>query len=974
MRALLYRLAAEARPLSRSYLGYLFWADCLESTARQNLSRLLVYLTKALPAAGVIQADEGQVQLVSGRMSIDTCAFERYWESWKTNRQVQGLQAAAQLYRAPFLDGFYLPGNAEYGAWIQEQANYWEQRYLKTLDLLVRGLGACGDLALAIEYARRYLAHNNLAEDIHRRLIELYAASGDRSAALQQYEACATVLERELGVKPAQETVAAYLSALEQKPANAPAPPAWRILPSLQAPLIGRQTTMETIELLLEQAREGRGQVVFIGGEPGIGKTRLVQEFASRPRLRARLLIGWAARECCTIPYQPLVEALRPALGAPGLVQVVPAIWMAEAARLFPELAETVPQAPVLLSIEEARSRLFEALLRILLGFTENGYSLVLCLDDLQWADATTLDWLAYAGPRISTQRMLVIGTYREGEAESLAPLRASLGRLANYHELPLVGLTCKDTYRLCETLDETLVFDNRQVEHLCQTTGGNPFFLLETIREMLEAGRLPGQAFDPSNLPLPATVQAAIASRVERLRPQVQQVLEAASVLGLAFSFELVHQTSGRQELEILDGLDELVARQFLVEWAAGYQFCHAIIREAVYASLSYWRRRKLHERAGQALEKMNSSDWSGIAWHFEQAGESGKAARYALRAGQAAKAVFAHVEARAEFERALVLLDLEAGSINDAPTLDANRLTRIELLYERGWALRLLGDMEAYTRDLELVAQLAQASGDEQVLAHLRWREAYNHRWFCRYVEAQTAAQEGLRLCEKTGDRHLAALCRRELGMAARESGDYATAQCALEQALELFQSQAQDIVYTLHTLGNLSTLFCRQGETGRALELARQALELCERSTMPYERRLPLGDIGAALVAQCDFEQALVYLADSLAIAREITDRTQEIYCQGHLGWAFTGRGDYETGCQFFEAALRLAKQVGSLSEQSWLHAGLAQAYIGLEKQEFALAHAQKALSIAEAHGRLPDQGAAEKLLSMLKNPGL
>jgi predicted ATPase/DNA-binding SARP family transcriptional activator len=970
VRALLYRLADEPRPLSRSYLCFLFWGDLPENSARKNLSRLLVYLSRSLPDQNLVHGDEMQIQLDPGRLWVDTRSFDQHWETWKSTRQLQQLQDAIALYRGLFLDGFTLPGNSEFNSWIEEQAGYWEQNYLRALAILIDGAIECGDLSAGIEYAHRYLACNNLAEDIHRRLVELYAASGERGAALRQYELCTMILERELGVKPAPETQAAYQVALElQTPVLAPLSPpkpAWTILPSLQLPFVGRQEALQQLEEALAHARDGRGEVIFIHGEPGIGKSRLMQEFTGRPRLRIRSLLGSVLRESCSLPYQPLVESIRPALSIPGILTHIPRGWVAEAARLFPELTDFSPQPPTPLSADEARSRLFEALYRILIGLTQGGYTLLLCLDDLHWADPATLDWLAYLGRHISRQRILVIGGYRREEARNLGSLRQSLAHQVGFTDIPLDGLAKQD---VCRLVEYALPLGKGHTDHLCQATGGNPFFLLETLRAMLETGPVPEKRFDSEHFPLPATVQAAVSARLERLHPQVRQVLEAASTLGSAFSLELVRLTSGRQEMEVLDGLDELVARQFLLESPAGYQFCHAIIQEAVYAGLGYWRRRKLHQRAGQSLEKLNSDDWAALSWHFEQAGEPGRAAEYALRAGQAAKAVFAHIQARADFERSLTLLECAAGSQKDVDVLEANHRMRIQALYERGWVLRLLGEMDAYTRDLQEVAGLAQALGDPQLLAHLHWREAYNHRWFCRYGAARRAAAEGLRISQEIADPLLEALCQRELGVAARETGDYNLAQSALEQALDLFENQTGEKVYTIHTLCNLSTLFYRMGEPRRAMSLARRALKTCKRSSLPLERRLPLGDLGVAAAALGDVESGEAFLLESLSIARQIADRTQEILCQGHLGWLEISQGDYPAARCHLESALKLAEQIGSLTEQSWLYAGLAEACIGEGERKLALAHACQALETAQAYARIPDQRRAQEILLRL-----
>jgi DNA-binding SARP family transcriptional activator len=969
VRALLFRLAAEVQPLSRSSLCYLFWADCPDAEARQNLSRLLVYLGRALPRPDLLLADDAYIQLHHPDFEIDAAGFERHWEAWKSTHACQALKSAVDLLRGPFLQGFYLPRSPEFNLWVQTMERFWEQRVLKVLALLVESASASGDLELAIESANRYLASDNLAEDIHRRLIELYALRGERSAALRQYERCSATLEKELGVLPAPETTAAYRAVLDRKPAPRLLPaavPAWNILPSLNAPLVGRQDALAELESALTQARQGHGVTILVSGEPGIGKSRLVQEFILRSRPRTRLLTGSALRECGAIPYQPLVEAFQPMLGSPSILDAVSAVWIAEAGALFPELAP--PRQPHRssgsLSAEAARQRLFQALFYLLIGCTDGGSTAILCLDDLHWADPTTLEWLAYAASRIANQRILIVATCRQGESQALSALIASLQRLSNYRQISLPGLTQADIDYLCEIAGISARMDAPHSDRLRRVTGGNPFFILEILRQLQESASV-------DELPLPPTVQAAVRARLERLHPQVRQVLEAAAVLGLTFSFNTVHQTSGRQEMEILDGLDELVARQFLVESPSGYHFYHGIIREAVYTSLSYWRKRRLHARAALALEKTASQDWTAIAWHMEQSAQFGKAARYALRAAQAARSVFAHVEGRANCDHALELLEKQALDLTDRAAIEANQRLMIEALNERGWTLRLLGDMDTYARDLTTIASLAQALGDAHTLAQLRRSEAYNHRWFCRYSAAIAAAEEGLRLSRECGDRHLEALCQRELGMAWRETGDYVPAQAALLQALDLFQGQAEDMVYTVHTLGNLSTLHCRRENYTQALELARQALHLCERDNLPFERRLPLGDMGAASLHAGDYTASRAALSESLQIARETADRSQEIFCLGHLGWLSLKQRDFLSGVGILQQALDLAVQLGSRTEQSWLHAGLAEGFFASGETRLAIQHASLAASLAGELGRLPDLRRAEQIIIQLND---
>lgn len=972
VRGLLFRLAAETRPVSRGELAFLFWGDLPESSARRNLSRLLVYLAHLLPYSNILQVGEASVGLDPSLVWVDTRLFEQHWESWKLNHRCQDLREAAGLYRGLFLGDFRLAGNHEYDKWASLEGERWEQAYLRTLRMLIDECAVQGESQKAIEYARQFLGYNELAEDIHCRLIELYTALGERSAALHQYELCSIILERELGVQPMPETRAAHKAALEQQAVQTGAPaasPGWTTLPGLRAPFIGRHKILQELSQALRCAKAGMGKTVLLKGEAGIGKSRLMQEFANRQRVRTHVISGSASPENTEMPYQPLIEALRPFLSNAEIQRRVPVAWLVEAARVLPELSGMIHRPLPALPIEsgEARSRIFEGLSRIVFSLCEGGYTVILCLDDLQWADATTLDFLSYLGRRLRGQRLLVVGSYRSEGGESLSKVRQSLARHADLSELAVEGLDDDETWHLISSLGDEIPANRRLAERLRAATNGNPFFILETLRALQESA-VSGRIDDPQSFPLPDTVRQVVNSRVLGLHPNTRQVLEAGAVIGQAFELEVVIMTAGRVEMEVLDALDELVEGQILEETKFGYQFYHSILREVVYAGLSRWRHSRLHRRAGTALEKLHPDEVSALAWHFEEASEAAKAAVYLLKTGQAARQIFSHQEARACYDRALALLELEAEKQLKAEALVENQKLRIQALYERGWALRLLGQMEAYTQDLEEVRRLAQALGDPHPLAHLYWQEAYNHRWFCRYDAAQRAAEKGVLQSQACGDAFLEAVCRRELGMAARERGDFAAAQASLQKALDIF-THLENASYQIHTLGNLSTLAYRQKEPERAMHLARQALEICEKQNLQYERRLPLGDMGAARTELGETERAVSELEESLSISVEIDDRTQIIFCQGHLGHIMIRSGRYGEALQRLEEALQLTWRIGSLSEQSWLHAGLAEAYTARGEDQQALQHARKAVEIARGCQRNPDAERALRLVEWL-----
>jgi tetratricopeptide (TPR) repeat protein len=503
----------------------------------------------------------------------------------------------------------------------------------------------------------------------------------------------------------------------------------------------------------------------------------------------------------------------------------------------------------------------------------------------------------------------------------------------------------------------------------MCIATGGNPYFLLETAKALIESGQHLGDALSPEDIALPDSVRAAIQARIGRLSPTARQVLEAAVVLGTVFDFDAARLTSRRQEGEAVEALDELLSRQLLAAQDGGYRFRHELTREAIYLDLSYHRRRLLHRRAGEALEKLRPTDAATLARHLDLADQPGRAARYALQAGLAARKVYAHMEARLWSDRALALLEREAASLRAPEAVADNVRTRLEALNLRGWALRLIGDMAAYAHDLEEEGRLAEQLGDGRALAHLRQRQAHVQRWFCRYAQALEVAEEAARLSQAAEDRWLEGMSWREVGLAARELGEYGRAEAALLHAMELLNA-AENSGLRVHLLGNLSTLHLYEGDYRRALHVSQQALMQCEQAQLVLERRLPLGDIGAAAAALGDRELARRCLEESLVISRQASDRTQEILCLGHLGWLEVQEGRPAAALEHLTAALALAEEIDSRAEQSWLHAGLAEAHDLTGDLVEAHAHAQRAVVLAEETVRAYDRKLAEETMQKFR----
>lgn len=333
LRALLYRLAATRRPLPREQLCFLFWPDIPEAAARRNLTVLLNQLRQALPAPGIVVAQGDTLLLDPSHVHVDTVAFAEAGALAARRGELAPLAAAVDRYAGPFLDGFTLPASAEFDDWVAEERQHWERRYLDALATLADGYTAGGAYQLAIAAAQRALATDPLAEEMHRRLIALYAATGDQTAALRQFERCTQALARELGVGPLPETRAVYeavrageaplhatmhsarqrpaqLSVPAAPPASAAAQPSHRVaLPAPTTPLIGRQGALATIAGLLADPAL---RLLTLTGPGGSGKTRLALQGAwhAAPRFAdGAVFVALAALRDPALVPQAIAEA-----------------------------------------------------------------------------------------------------------------------------------------------------------------------------------------------------------------------------------------------------------------------------------------------------------------------------------------------------------------------------------------------------------------------------------------------------------------------------------------------------------------------------------------------------------------------------------------------------------------------------------------------------------------------------------------
>ena len=654
---------------SRAHLAFLFWPDTTETQARTNLRNLLHHLRRSLPEADSYL--EVSVQTLLWRsdvhFALDVADFESSLVkvdqlSHKNDSAIirEALECAINLYKGDLLPSCY-------DDWILPQRERLRQSYLSALERLVGLAEEQRDYQAAIRSAQRLLQHDPLHEATYRNLIRLHALNGDRAGALRVYHTCTTILRRELDVAPSAATREAYeqLLGAESLPiSTVPATTAF-------SPLVGREKEWkQLLHAWHSVAAGGEPHVMILSGEAGIGKTRLVEDML---QWAARLGVASANARCYAaegdLAYAPVTTWLR-AFPPSSLEDV----WLAELGRLIPEVFAQRPDLhrPVALTEAWQRQRLFEALSRSILCFNQ---PLLLTMDDLQWCNQDTLEWLHFLLRFDRNAHFLLVGTYRPEEIGNTHPLLTFLQALRLEGQVTEVDLQPLD-----ETATQTLAtlvagveLDSRIAQRLYQETEGNPLFVVETVRAGLTIHDqrltddttqiLPG---DPSanNAGLPPKVLSVLESRLAQISPPSQELAGLAATIGREFSFKLLAKASGSDEDTLVHELDELWQRRIIREHGTdAYDFSHDKLREVAYRALSTAHRRLLHRHVAMALEVLHVAELDTVshqlAIHYERAGLPEQAVSYYLLAAEVARQVYANEESIALLQHGLALMD---------------------------------------------------------------------------------------------------------------------------------------------------------------------------------------------------------------------------------------------------------------------------------------------------------------------------
>jgi DNA-binding SARP family transcriptional activator len=671
--ALLAYLALEPGPHSREALADLLWGESPEAEARASLRQALRQLRIGL--GDVIRCDRQQVHLAEP-LQCDALDFLRLADT--------DPEAAAGFAVPRFLSGFSLRHAPRFDEWLAETRSRLLRRYVTVLAATSRDCIERRDWKSAVMRADQWLACDPLSEEAARGAIEARYLAGDRGAALAKLAEYRAALQRETGCEPSQALLA--LGRRIEADAGAPRPQRrgdewYPRAPLLEAALVGRTREWDRLVRVWREVEKGGRRVLLVEGEAGAGKSRLVEEFLRTVvRDGATVLRGRAYDATASLPFAPMIEALRAAPDAPGIAGTDPE-WLTELARLLPEIRQRFPGLAEPEPSPEPTDawRLYEAVAQVL-GSLAAERPVVVALDDLQWADGESCALIQFLARRLDQASVLWIGAVTLGELERDAPaarlartLRARFGA----ETVALGGLDEDEVWQLIRELGHvsTPTGGRRFARRIHRITGGNPFYILELLKTMFSQGllaadaesgewsALPSAFEEGKEFPLSRTVHEVIAERVERLPEALGEVLITVAVAGgQGCRPAVLSHVHGISRLHAAAICDALAERRLLIEDAGVYRCLHPVIAHVVRDGLAPTRRREVHRALATSLELLTPVDLAPaaageIARHAEQGGDAALAFRAALVAVEEALRRFA-------FTEALSWLDLAAAA----------------------------------------------------------------------------------------------------------------------------------------------------------------------------------------------------------------------------------------------------------------------------------------------------------------------
>jgi predicted ATPase len=732
-----------------------------------------------------------------------------------------------------------------------------------------------------------------------------------------------------------------------------------------ESKFVGRERELAELKGHLEDSISAQGRLVFVIGEAGIGKSRLISELVEDVESENIMtLFGRCLYDENTEPYLPFIDAFGEyisgrkrkddsyssddsqttedfySMGLVGIAESTPLAFdplhsSSDAQGdlvpigLLPIGDEDLGVHPSKIreiNLQQERTRLFESLSQLVNDISEDKPLLVI-LEDLQWADDGSLQLLHYLARNIQNSRVMIICSYRPEEIENIKgevhPLSKTLRRMRPeklFFEIVLERFDEQSTASMIESLLKIQNIPEAFTRRLYGESEGNPFFVEEVVKSLINEGLINpsdyswDKKFDPSKIHIPSTIRDVIGRRMDRLDEKTRGILSYASVIGNKFTFETLHKLSDLNEEALVDSIDALIAANIIHEDKASidevYRFDHTQIREVIYNSMSRSRRRLMHKRIGHIIEKLNKNRLDEVVYnlarHFYEGKDTEKTITYGIRAGEKATKAFAPEDALTYYNMALEALK----RLDDT---DENKQKMIFLLKRLG----------------EISFNLSE------------WKPALEY-----YKKA-------IELCEDTESDGERAECLRKTGYVLNRMGKWKIATKNFEKSLSI-SKKLDDRFGIADAHRGIGYIHWRLGEYDDAIAHYNECIQFSMEIGDMHTIALAFIELGNVYIETGDIDKAIEYYNKSLKNLEPIGDYSEMARAYNNLGDSFLKSGKYDQAIEYFEKCEEMGRKIGRKDIVGWSLFNSGEAWAQKGESDRALECAEKSMALLSTVG--------------------
>ncbi|MFW6176211.1 MAG: tetratricopeptide repeat protein [Thermoplasmatota archaeon] len=775
---------------------------------------------------------------------------------------------------------------------------------------------------------------------------------------------------------------------------------------------VGREKELRRLKELLDSVFNNNSINVIISGKAGIGKTRLVREFKRCAGENDVKFLEGKSYVNSSDPYLPLKEALEEEFNE--------------------NIFEKIEDEDLIIDRKKmkAKKNLSFKNTADLIAEHSDEQPLVIFLDDLHWADKATIDILYYLMNRIQEKRVMFIGTYRTEDISAGDPLKEMLQKASREKVIERIDLKELEEKDCDEIVKNILKTDNIPAEFLDllnEKALGNPLFIKESVFQMLEEGiiDIKNDVFPISDedVKIPRIIDDIINRRIDRLDRQTKYILEVGSVIGKDVRYDVLTDVINMDEMNLIDNIENLIDFDIWTEEKNGkiLSFTHVLISDTVYQGMSRLKRKNLHKKIADSYEQILKDDieehYTNLASHYKKAEDHSKAVDYFVKAGRYARELFAHENAREQYENAVELIgkvenytnkfevyyeyaevlrilgvyekskDIfkEAMKYTDEKIKqqktyrnignlfasqsryeialsyfkqglslsDENNLEKCKLLHSKGWTLMMLNEYDKAEKIFQEEKEIAQNIGSKKYTAKGIHDIGIHAYHLGKYEEAIDILQDALKIIEGEDEKKILSGLYNDIGIIYRRSGYLDEALKYLEKSLSIRMDMGYQ--YDIATsLTNLGLLHIDKGRLDKALEKEKESLEIWKRIDNKDGIASAYNNIGIVYEFMGDSKKALENHEKSLGIWRNLKNKYRIGEVLANLGNSYRKLDNFELSEKYIKESLRMKEEIDDKNGIGTSLEGLGNLYKDMGKIDKAINNHERSLKIAEENG--------------------